>query len=610
MTKAKKMNIAIIVLTICILLTAIGLLLFFKYSPYMNDANTFNVSASAEDNVVLKIKDDKIIISGSGKMKDFESSKDVPWKDFLYSVSSVDITGDITYIGKNTFCGAKHIKEINLNDGLLEIGELAFSETGINKIVIPSSVVKINMHAFSSCYKLTSVSIPISTTPKPYAFLSCPEIKNVTITPGDESSVKYSQVFEYTYPWCGVSDTSIIVAEGITEIKDNMFYQNASIKNILLPESIKRIGDNAFYNCTNISNISLPSKLESIGSSAFYKCSGLTTISIPASVKTLGAETFSSCHNLSSVVFAEGSQLESIGKMCFAYDESIKQINMPATILKIEDLAFSSCNGLESITFSEDSKLDYIGSSAFKGCSNLASFSFPKALKYGESILADCKSLKNISLNDFITEIPNFCFTDCSELETVIIPDSISKIGVSSFAKCTKLQNVKFPESLTEISDFAFMESGISKFVAPKSLQKIGMSAFKNCKNLSIVELNDDLKSLSTSVFSGCEKISKIEIPDSITEIPLGAFNDCAGLNYVYFGKNIKSVDYESFINDTNIKELHFDNNSEDVYLDKRIVEHNFALSNRTIFFTDTIVDIVTPDDDVQNTPVDIGSEI
>jgi len=61
---------------------------------------------------------------------------------------------NLEYIKENTFSNCINLKEIKLNEGLIEIEKYAFDQAGLTTIVIPSTVERLRSQAFSDCSNL------------------------------------------------------------------------------------------------------------------------------------------------------------------------------------------------------------------------------------------------------------------------------------------------------------------------------------------------------------------------------------------------------------------------------------------------------------------------
>lgn len=70
----------------------------------------------------------------------------------LSVLENVNLPKGLTLIGKNAFQNCNHIKSIELNEGLENIGESAFSGTTLESVKFPSSLKIINDCAFANCH--------------------------------------------------------------------------------------------------------------------------------------------------------------------------------------------------------------------------------------------------------------------------------------------------------------------------------------------------------------------------------------------------------------------------------------------------------------------------
>ena len=73
------------------------------------------------------------------------------------SIESLYIADNVKSIGNNAFANCKNLKLIRLEEGLVEIGNSSFNNTGISKIILPSTVTSIGEEAFSGCQSLGKI---------------------------------------------------------------------------------------------------------------------------------------------------------------------------------------------------------------------------------------------------------------------------------------------------------------------------------------------------------------------------------------------------------------------------------------------------------------------
>lgn len=139
-------------------------------------------------------------ISGGGG-----SSEDLK-KIIDRTIASIVIPSDVTTIGSYAFYDCSSLTSVTIPNSVTSIGGSAFSNTNIlrvnsntNGVVnIPSGVTTISGgSSFSSCRRITSVTIPDSvTTIGSYTFYTCTSLRNVTIGSGVTSIG--SAAFAYT----------------------------------------------------------------------------------------------------------------------------------------------------------------------------------------------------------------------------------------------------------------------------------------------------------------------------------------------------------------------------------------------------------------------------
>ena len=128
-----------------------------------------------------------------------------------------------TQLDHSAFIEATHLTEVNLPEGLEEIGPQCFSGcANLRNINIPKSVTFIGDHAFAHCLKLEEITIP-----------------------------------------------------NIKSIESGLLTDCSSLKTVRLPKTITEIGNNAFGACNNLENIFYEGTMEEfkkvyIEDDAFY----------------------------------------------------------------------------------------------------------------------------------------------------------------------------------------------------------------------------------------------------------------------------------------------------------------------------------------------------
>lgn len=159
----------------------------------------------------------------------------------LNSLATLNIGNNVQYIPDNMFrrCGA--LENLQIPSGVTEIGNYAFSGTGLATLIIPNGITTIGQGAFSECPSLTSVSM----------------------------------------------------GSGISTIGDSAFAQNNHLTTVGLGENLAYIGNNAFLNCGINGELEIPQSLISIGNYGFKNCSSISEITCHGQeAPTLGIDVF------------------------------------------------------------------------------------------------------------------------------------------------------------------------------------------------------------------------------------------------------------------------------------------------------------------------------
>lgn len=112
--------------------------------------------------------------------------------------------------------------------------------------------------------------------------------------------------------------TAIKIPDGVTSIKDNVFFCCDELVSIEIPSSVTDIGHDVFAGCSSLENIVIPDGITSISSGVFGGCSSLVNISIPENIISIGEDAFNGCY-------------------------SLKSLEIPASVTSIGDRAFADC---------------------------------------------------------------------------------------------------------------------------------------------------------------------------------------------------------------------------------------------------------------------------
>ena len=217
------------------------------------------------------------------------------WKtipDGMFSETGLEklvIPEGVTEIGSEAFWESS-LKEVVLPSTLTKIGDRAFSGTKLTSVTLPTNVTDIGRRAFGDIDSLTSVVIPKNLIKGSEAFAGSKNLSTINFEEG------ITKIADRLFQGSGI--TSIKIPEGVTEIGSEAF-EWSSLKEVVLPSRLTKIGSYAFNN-TPLEVINLPYGLQVIGSGAFRNTK-LETIEIPEGVTYLDDYTLANIPTLKSV---------------------------------------------------------------------------------------------------------------------------------------------------------------------------------------------------------------------------------------------------------------------------------------------------------------------
>lgn len=329
----------------------------------------------------------------------------------------------VTSIGAGAFANYISLSSVTLPDGVISIGDFAFSEAGLYSITLPDTLVSIGDCAFDYCVGLTSVTLPDSLVILGMnPFNGCSRLTDVIVSPEhpvlevldgmliDKSEKKLLCVFGNQHA------DSCTVPQGILMIGDYAVSGRATLNSINLPDSLVSIGECAFLDCISLTSVTLPEGVVSIGGEAFSRCRALTSVTLPDSLVSVGILPFSGCRNLTDVIISpEHPVLEIIDGVLFN---------------KAEQKLLCCIGGSISGSYAIPQGVTSIGDYAFYGCSALESITLPDSVtSIGECAFYDCDALTRVTLPDGVVSIGDEAFCSCGALTRIVVPASVTSIG-------------------------------------------------------------------------------------------------------------------------------------------------------------------------------------
>lgn len=540
--------------------------------------------------------------------------------DYCGSLSTVIFEGTaLTSIGNYSFAFTTSLKAIDLPEGLTTINTAAFNASGIEEIVMPSTLSVIGDGAFYYALALHSVTFNegLENICRE-AFYGCSSLKEIIIPDSVTSISRYSVTSAgstssnyYTFAYC-TSLERVVLGSNVTKIGKYTFYGCSSLKEIewggvtalygyafaacgfeelTLPEQITSFNTYAFADNVNLKKVYYYSSVSQ--NYLFANCTSLETVAIKTDQAfTFSSTTFSGCTSLAAFYVDENNasftvidnflvrtdtmeataipgilltqEVVTIPEgittfpAVFQNDTALKTVYLPSTITSLPSSAFSNCSSLENVIFADNCALTSLPTYTFRNCSALTKISLPDNLEtLGNYVFYGCTALTEVEFPNSILSIGNYVFSGCTALAEIEFPDSLLSIGNYVFQNCSSLKKVYFSENLASIGSYAFNKcSSLTEVKLPESLTSIGSNAFSGCTSLEVINLPDNFSSISDYAFSQCTSLKEIDFPENVVSIGKYTFQQCYSLQNISISEGLVSIGNYAFYQCSSLNEI------------------------------------------------------
>ena len=414
--------------------------LVFAGCPYLESVNV-------PSNCVAFSSEDGVLYNADGEIVCFPAGKEVE--------GGVLTLEEGVGVGDSAFAGCNQIEEVIIPEGITEIGQYAFYDSGIKRITIPASVTHLRTYAFAYS-DISEIVIPATVTNIYSHLFDGSALQTATV---EATAALASSTAQYLFANCELL-TSVTFAEGTESIPSYAFLNCPALESIALPSTVTTIGGSAFsgsglktFTIGDGAENVVGGNVEWIGSSAF---AGTRLVSVRFEIPELKASAtnlsttytaslFSGCTELTTVTFSEGMTI--LGDDLF--------LNCPALTTVYVIGTDGAVRGEQGVVTLPES-LTEIGDSTFEG-SGIVSIRVPDSVAtMGSYVFRYCTALTNAELPAGMPLIGSGLFYGCSELETVVLPDVVVQIGGNAFNGCTSIGKLVIPSTVAEVLANAF----------------------------------------------------------------------------------------------------------------------------------------------------------
>lgn len=296
-----------------------------------------------------------------------------------------------------------------VKEDITTICTLAFANTPVQTVQLPSTLTTIRYGAFQNCTALKQITLPKSMTfIEGGAFQNCSAI------------------------------SSILVPQNVTYLGASAFSGCTSLTSATLPQAITRISSGLFENCSSLTTVQASSALTSIGSRAFAETSALSSFTFPQTLTAVGAESFTG----SGIVTANLPQsITYLGAGAFADCTKLVYAQVPAAIQAVRERTFRNCTELKNVSIPEG--IRYIGAAAFQNDVSL------QTVDFAQSLLTICDN----------------AFEGSGVGEGLVLPPALRTIGSRAFAGCMRLTSLTIPADVRKMGSQAFADGSSPSIV-------------------------------------------------------------------------------------------------------------------------------------------------
>jgi len=186
-------------------------------------------------------------------------------------IEKVELSNNLNCIGICAFMFCNSLKEINFPTSLEVIGMEAFSNTGLTRVTIPSTVKYIDVGAFGDCTNLNNIEFQGGDMHIGGSIIHNTAVDNVYIPANltlNKSLALFSPSNLKKVEYASKMDED-------TEVYAEMYKDCQKLEEIKLPENTRKIGEYAFQNCRSLKEIHIPAAVQQIDTWAFTQCYSL-----------------------------------------------------------------------------------------------------------------------------------------------------------------------------------------------------------------------------------------------------------------------------------------------------------------------------------------------
>ena len=429
-------------------------------------------------------------------------------------------------------------------EGVTEIGNAAFRDADLEKIILPKSLKKFGKQSFCDNEKIKDIYIPASIEEIGERVFDGCNLQTITVdndNPVFDSRDNCNAIIETaTNTLLQASNGTSVIPATVTGLANGAFAR-LNIKSIDIPQTVTNYGMVLFdYSETSIFHVHYPEPIE-IPENAF----NLIENGQVANLIRQNARLIVPDGTKAKYAAATGWKVFGMGSYKII-EESEYNASRQYTVTVTEA-------GTLETTLTQDTK-DIVEELTVKGPINGRDLQCLKGMcgQYGV--------LTSINLSDAT-------IVEGEGTTANVLPEG-------AFQTTMALQHIVLPKNLTAIGNFAFQDSGIEELVLPATVKELGRDIFyyaRNLKALSVEEgntvfhspnhCNAIIEKATNTLRIGC---ANTVIPETVEALGDMAFSGKPGLKEIQIPASVKSIGWAAFWADTELETVHLSSSITD----------------------------------------------
>ena len=421
-------------------------------------------------------------------------------------------------------------------EGVTEIGNAAFRDADLEKIILPKSLKKFGKQSFCENGKIKDIYIPASIEEMgDYAFDNC-NLQTITVdndNPVFDSRDNCNAIIETaTNTLLQASNGTSVIPASVTGLANGAF-AHLNIKSIDIPQTVTNFGLDLFsYSKTSIFHVHYPEPIEIPANAFNFIENGQVANLIRENARLIVPD-----GTKAKYAAAAGWKVFGMGSYKII-EESEYNASRQFTVTLTEA-------GTLETTLTQDTK-DIVEELTVKGPIN------GRDLQCLKGLCGQFGVLTSINLSDAT-------IVEGEGTTANVLPEG-------AFQTTMALQHIVLPKNLTAIGNFAFQDSGIEELVLPATVKELGRDIFYYARNLKALSVekgntvfdsrdncNAIIETASNTLRIGC---ANTVVPNGIKALGQMAFSGIPSLKEVKLPSGLTSIGWATFWADTELSKV------------------------------------------------------